>query len=67
MGVSQSSRFDPIGVSYRRVGWRMRIERWYCSLQGCLLAPSTIVLAWILWVGGIGEDPDQKASGRLAR
>jgi hypothetical protein len=31
------------------------------------LAPSTIVLAWILWVGGIGEDPDQKASGRLAR
>jgi hypothetical protein len=25
------------------------------------LAPSVIALAWVIWVGGIGEDPDQTA------
>jgi hypothetical protein len=23
------------------------------------LAPSLMALAWLIWVGGIGEDPDQ--------
>jgi hypothetical protein len=31
------------------------------------LAPSTVVLAWIVWAGGIGEDPDQKTFGRVVR
>jgi hypothetical protein len=26
------------------------------------IAPSTLALAWMIWAGGIGEDPDQPAA-----
>jgi hypothetical protein len=45
-----------------RSGWEPRAMMLFLAGVLTALVPSAIALAWLIWAGGIGEDPDQQSA-----
>ena len=45
-----------------RSGWEPRAMMLFLAGVLTALVPSAIALVWLIWAGGIGEDPDQPSA-----